>query len=114
MVRATRPFSRPARQALQRRMGVLAMENASHRGNAAVRRVLELLSEEHLTEAAAKAPGTDSITMECGVLEKVWNDPRISNRINQLSRQGVSVEREVIQTRYGETGMVRDRLVVKF
>jgi hypothetical protein len=114
MVRTTRPFARPARQTLQRRLGVLAMERTSNRSNASVRRVLELLSEENLTDLAARVSAGDQITIECGVINQVWDDPRVSNRVNQLARQGVDVERETIQTRYGETGLVRDRLVVKF
>lgn len=114
MARITRPFSRPNRQTLQRRLALLAMERASFRSNAAVRRVLELLSEDNLTALAARVSGNERITLECGVVDKVWNDPRITNRINQLARQGVTVERETIQTRFGETEMVRDRLTVKF
>ncbi len=114
MARTVRPFARPTRQTLQRRLGMLAMERMSNVSNASVRRVLDVLSEESLTGLAAGVSAGDRITIECGVIDQVWDDPRISNRINQLARQGVEVERETIQTRYGETGLVRDRLVVKF
>lgn len=114
MVRSARPFTRPARQTLQRRLGVLAMERMSNRSNASVRRVLDLLSEESLVDLGARVSAGDRITIECAVVDKVWDDPRISNRVNQLARQGVTVERETIQTRYGGISLTRDRLVVRF
>lgn len=114
MARSTRPFSRTSRQPLQRRLSLLATERISNRSNALVRRVLGLLSEESLVDLGARVSAGDRITIECAVVDKVWGDPRISNRVNQLARQGVTVERETIQTRYAGISLTRDRLVVKF
>lgn len=114
MARLSSTFVRPPRQMLQRRLSLLAMENVSTRNNAAVRRVLELLSNDNLTDVAARSPGADKITLECGVIGKAWEDTRVVNRINQLSRQGVSVDRETITTHFGDAELVRERLVVKF
>ena len=114
MARITTSLSRKLRQPLQRRLGVLAMENVSGRNNAAARRLLELLSDENLETLAAKAPGIDKITLECGVAGQAWEDTRVRNRINQLSRQGVDVERETVSTQFGGMDLERERLVVRF
>lgn len=107
-------MARGYRQGLQNRLSLLAMENVSKRNNASVRRVLEQLSEENLTELAAASRGAGRITLECGVLAKVWGDTRVANRIAQLTRQGVTVERETVATRFGDAELARERLVLKF
>lgn len=105
---------REDRSVLRRRLGLLALENVSKRNNAAVRRVLELLSEDNLTTAAAKASGVDQFVLECGVLENAWEDSRVMNRVNQLARQNIKVERQTVITRYGESEFARERLVITF
>lgn len=115
MARETRkPASYEDRSVLRRRLGLLALENVSKRNNAAVRRVLELLSEESLTTAAAKASGIDQFVLECGVLENAWEDSRVVNRVNQLERQNIKVERQTVVTRYGESEFTRERLIITF
>ena len=114
MVRIAKTFARPARQALQRRLAILSAESESKRTNAAVRRVLDLLSDENLSEVAARSGGKDRIPLECAIIGDAWDDPRIANRINQLARQGIEVEREVVTTSYGDAAMRRERLVVRF
>jgi hypothetical protein len=115
MVRPSRRMVRTERTYLQRRLGLAAAENVSRREGAAVRRVLELLSDESLAAAAAAAArSTSRVTVECGVLDQVWDDPRIAARINQLTRQGIEVARERVMTRYGEAELTRERLVVTF
>jgi len=113
MARTTSRTLRSTRQALQNRLSLLAMENISKRNNASVRRLLEQLSEENLTELAAAARAAQ-ITIECGFLDKVWDDTRVANRIAQLARQGVTVERETVATRFGDAELARERLVLKF
>ncbi len=115
MAREARKSSgRDERSMLRRRLGLLLMENVSKRNNMVVHRVLELLSEENLADAAAKSRDIDKLTLECGVLEKAWEDTRVANRINQLARQNIKVERETVVTHYGPSEFVRDRLVVTF
>ncbi len=114
MARLSPTFIRPPRQPLQHRLSLLAMESVSTRNNAAVRRVLDLLSNDNLTDLAARSAGVGKITLECGVIGKAWEDTRVVNRINQLSRQGVSVDRETVASRFGDTDLTRERLVVKF
>ena len=109
-----KPAGREDRGMLRRRLGLLAMENVSMRSNAAVRRVLDLLSDEMLTDAAARTRGTDKLFMECGVLEKAWDDSRVVNRVRQLARQNIIVERQTVVTRYGAAELKRERLVITF
>lgn len=111
---ALKPAGRDERNMLRRRLGLLAMENVSKRNNAAVRRVIDLLSEENLTDVAAKSRGAEKLVLECGVLDKAWDDTRVANRINQLARLRIKVERELVVTRYGEREFVRERLVITF
>lgn len=115
MIRGPRiSAGREDRSVLRRRMGLLALENVSKRNNAAVRRVLDLLSQESLTDAAAKASGTDQFVLECGVLENAWEDSRVMNRVNQLARQIIKVERQTVVTHYGKSEFARERLVITF
>jgi hypothetical protein len=99
---------------LRRRMALAAGENVTRRGNAAVDRVLNLLADENLLALAAQATSINRITVECGVIGQVWGHPRIFNRRNQLSRQGIDIERETIVSYHGGREFSREVLVISF
>lgn len=112
--RQRRGYQRRGDGALQRRLALLAGERQSKRADAAVQRVLALLSDENLALEAARSADPRVVRMECGVLAQVWEDPRVYNRRYQLTRQGVSVERETVTTEIAGRTFVRERLCVHF
>ncbi|HKK31740.1 MAG TPA: hypothetical protein VKA18_15255 [Alphaproteobacteria bacterium] len=114
MARLPRSFLQPTRKTLQARLRFLAGEHQTRRADAAVKRVLDLLSDENLALEASKAKTASHLVFDCGILEQVWEDPRIFNRRNQLAKQGVVVEREIVVTTYAGCEFSREQLVVKF
>lgn len=114
-MRRTNPLTRRlANDALRRRLSYLSGEGQSRRADAAVQRVLNLLSDDNLATEAGKAPAGNCFELECGVLDQVWEDPRIFNRRAQLERQGVVVERVPVETTIAGRTFRRTRLKVQF
>lgn len=113
-MRSNSPNKRQVTDVLRRRLSLLAGEGQSRRADAAVQRVLSLLSDDNLATEAAKAHSADSFELECGVLDQVWEDPRIFNRRNQLQRQGIIVERTPVETIIAGRIFRRTRLRVRF
>ncbi|MCA8928974.1 MAG: hypothetical protein KDC18_12960 [Alphaproteobacteria bacterium] len=114
MRRPTPTGKRWQNDALRRRLSLAAGEAQSHRADAAVQRVLALLSDENLASEAAHAPSPEGFELECGVLEQVWEDPRVYNRRGQLERQGVTVEQVEVETTVAGKTFRRTRLRVGF
>jgi len=114
-MRRPNPFNRrQVNDALRRRLSLLAGEGEHRRSNAAVQRVLALLSDDHLAAEAAKALHTNTFELECGVLDQVWEDPRVANRRVQLERQGVTAERVPVETTIAGKTYCRTRLRISF
>lgn len=107
-------YRRQVNDALRRRLSMLAGEAQSQRANAAVQRVLSLLSDDALAAEAQKALNAGEFELECGVLDQVWEDPRVFNRRNQLQRQGITVERVPVETYVAGKTFRRTRLRVEF
>lgn len=114
MRRPDTTFRRQPSDVLRRRLNRLAVEAQSHRADAAVERVLMLLSDDNLAEEAAKAQKSGELVLECGVLDRVWDDPRVFNRRNQLQRQGITVELVPVETTVADRTFHRTRLKVTF
>jgi len=93
---------------------MVAGEAQSQRVDAAVQRVLMLLSDDALAAESAKAVTAGEFELECGVLDQVWEDPRVFNRRNQLERQGIKVERVPVETEVAGRTFQRTRLRVQF
>ncbi len=113
-MRSSDPNKRQAADVLRRRLSLLAGEGQSHRADAAVQRVLSLLADDNLATEAAKMHSANGIELECGVLDQVWEDPRVFNRRNQLQRQGIIVERVPVETTIAGRTFRRTRLRVRF
>ena len=114
MMRPRSPDKSTANDALRRRLTQMAVEGQARRADAAVQRVLTMLSDEQLATEAGKAQSADSFELECGVLDQVWDDPRVFNRRGQLERQGIVVERVPIETQVAGRTFRRTRLRVQF
>ena len=104
----------PPLELLRRRLSMISGERQTVRADAAVNRVLELLSEENFATEAGKTGMSGVIELECGVLEQVWEDPRVFNRRNQLERQGVTIECVPVESSVAGRDFHRCRLRVTF
>ncbi len=99
---------------LRRRLSTLATDRRTRRADAAVHRVLDMLSDANLAIEAAKGQSSDGLELECGVLDQVWDDIRVVNRRNHLERQGIEVERVSVETTVAGQTFSRSRLRVRF
>ena len=79
--------------AIKRQMQRVAGEHERHLRQVWIDRVLDILDSDNLIAQAASAQiSEDGLVFECNVAPKVWDDPRIAYRRQQLESSNVAVE----------------------
>lgn len=101
-------------EVLRRRLNQISGEQQSRRADAAVQRVLALLTDENLAAEVTRSGQAGRIELECGILDQIWEDPRLFNRRNQLQRQGVTLERIYVESTVSGRTFQRSKLVITF
>ncbi len=77
---------------IDRQMRRVASEHQRDLRQAWVDRVLDILDSDNLIAQAALADKDNALLFECNVAPMVWEDPRITYRLQQLAGDQVTVE----------------------
>lgn len=80
-----------------------------------VARLLTLLSDKSLRDAAAKCTGDPrEVIFDCNFVAEVWDDSRIKRRIDHLKTQEITVARRDHQTEVAGNTYTREQIAISF
>ncbi len=100
---------------LHRQMTRGADEAGRERHEFWVVKLLALLSDTALrTGASACVSEPKSLVIECNFADQVWDDPRVEQRVQTLTQQGISVEKQDHMMTIAGQSFTRRQLVLTF
>ena len=92
-----------------------AKETAAERYEFWVDKLLLLLGDKALRTAAGECVSEPmNLVIECNFADQVWDDPRVEQRVQTLTQQGISVERRDHMTTIAGRSFTRRQLVLTF